>query len=393
MVCLFRTLNTWEHIDQRDVISWSVPLYAASNKNGTVKVAGASPELADCWAILDGRLFYVEKAAPSDGATTLTLRKPIYAFARDLVYTGNGTEELGSFIAAQLSAEWISQADEMYAMPYLSVSSSGATNADLGLNYNQVYGFMDILLLAEEMGLEFTFSLAAHSVSLAISPRSTSDHVVMFDGSDSQLVSASLTQSLVARVTVRRITVTDADVIAVDETEDYYWHSDGSITTTPPSPRLAGRWAVVSVDNSDISLLDAAQEAMAGNNAAIRVTFYSERVFSLGDRISCRINGQTVTAAITSCVVSNADPRYLYELGALPTTLTEKLEARETTSEEQSVTYEGTSGKPVTSTGGSVDGPLSVATVSAGKIILGANAYGPTLPQNGVPGQLFFLTS
>ncbi len=36
MKCFFRSLATWEHLAAPDVVSYAVPVFAASKKTGTV---------------------------------------------------------------------------------------------------------------------------------------------------------------------------------------------------------------------------------------------------------------------------------------------------------------------------------------------------------------------
>ena len=390
MVCFFRSLDAWQHLAVLDVVSWSVPVYSTGNKTGTVTVAGEDPSLSGCWAILDGMLFYASKAVPAKGSTAVTLRKPIYAFTRDLVYAGNGTETLQTFIAGEIEDNWVDQADDPFAMPYLAVSTSGSTSADLPYANNEVYAFTEILELAEEMGLAFAFTMTDSTLTMQISVRNPQTHNVFFNDGHSHLVSASLTQSLVAKVTARRISVED-DVITVGNTKTFYWHADGTISETPPSPRIPGTWSIVSVTDEDIDLDVAAAEAMSGNVSAVKIVFASDRAFALGDSITCRINGKTVIASVTLATRSSGDPRTRYELGDLPTTLTDKFEASVAQKRAQSVTYENAADTPLSAAGGTVGGNLTVNdSLKASVLAVGSGSYGSSLPATGVIGQVFF---
>lgn len=391
MKCFFRSLTDWSHLSAPDVADYSAVIFSASKKTGTVKVAGEDPNLSGCWAVLDGRLYYAQKASPSGGYTVVTLAKPLYAFVRDLIYTGDGTEDLETFIAGELSANWISQTDPMFAMPYLTVTAAGATAADLAFSNNQVYAFTEILELAEELGVEFLWTMTSDDLQLTLRPRTTAAHNIFFNDGHSQLLSVSVTEKIVAKVTARRISVVD-DVITVGASKTFYWHDDGSITETPPSPRIPGTWAIVSVTDEDIDLDVAAAEAMAGNNSSLRITFASDRVLQLGDRITCRVNDKVLTADVTLATRSFSDPRFRYELGDLPTTLTEKFEAAAAERRAQSVTYEGQTEKPLTAAGGVVGGNLTInEDLKTNRLILTPDSYGTSLPAAGSVGQIFFL--
>ena len=389
MVCFFRTLKAWAHIAQADAIAWNVPVYSVGDKSGTLSVYGEWPDLTRCWCILDGRVFYVEKAALSKGSTTLTLRLPFHAFDRGVSYTGDGTEELASFLDDVLTSEFIGQADAEYGMPYLRVSSSGDTNADLPYIPGEVYSLLDIFLLGLEKGLEYTFETSSAHLDLTIAPGSPSAHNLFWDN-HSELVSASVSRELVAKVTVRRVDVTE-DEITVNSSTDYYWHSDGSITTTAPSPRIPGYWGIISVEDADVSLEDAAAEAMSGNQTAWKITFRSDRVYGLGDTLTVPVYGDVVSAKITSCTATSADTRYTYELGDMPTTLTEKFAATQVTKQEQSVTVENSDPVYIPQSGGTIGGDMNInGDVYVSKLRVGTSSYGSTLPATGEPGQVFF---
>lgn len=391
MKCFFRSLATWEHIAAPDVADYAAVIFAAAKKTGSVKVAGEDPNLSGCWCVLDGRLYYAQKAAPAGGYTTVTLAKPIYAFSRDLVYSGDGTEDLEDFIACEIETNWIEQTDPPFAMPYLTVSPVGTTAADLAFTNNQVYAFTEILELAEELGIAFTWTMSSESLTLHIQRRTAQPHNIFFNDGHSQLQSVSVTEQCVSKVTCRRISVED-DVITVGVVKTFYWHSDGAISETPPSPRIPGTWSIVSVTDADIDLDVAAAEAMAGNISTVRIAFASDRVLGLGDMITCRINGKIITSAVTMATRKFSDPRIFYELGSLPTTLTEKYEAAAAQRRERSVTYENAEEKPITAAGGIVGGNLTVNEgLKTAKLILTTDSYGTSLPAAGSVGQVFFL--
>lgn len=387
MVCFFRSLTDWSHLTQRDALTWSVPVYSSNDQNGSLVIDGEWPDLTRCWCVLDGRLFYVEKAEPSEGSTSLVLRLPFHAFDRDLVYAGIGTEELGDFLTDTITNEFIGQADANFAMPYLTVSASGTTNADLSYIPGEVYPFLDIFLLGLEKGLGYNFTTSASGVTLAIAPVSPASHNLFWDNV-SELINATVSRELVSKVTVRRVVVSDSE-ITVDSSEDYYWHPDGTISTSSSS--VHGSWAIVSVEDEDIPSLTAAEEAMRGNNSAWKIDFKSDNAYNIGDSLTCSIYGESVTARITSCFVSRDDPRFAYELGDMPTTLTDKFAQALSAKVEKSVTVENSLPEYVQQSGGTVGGDFSIAGsgfISA--LSVGASSYGSTLPVTGTPGQVFF---
>ena len=393
MKVFVRDLNTWTSLATLDASSWEVPVFSSSDVTGTITVAGEYT-LGGSWAIMDGMVFYIEKTSTSAGSTTLTVRKPYYAFNRDLVYTGTGTEELGGFLASCINADFVQQTDEFYSMPYISVTSQTEVNADLGYGENQVFPILDVFMLAEEKGIQYDFSPTYNHLNISISERSTSTHNVFLGDGHSFLNSATLTAEIVAKVTVRRITVKDS-LITVESSTDFYWNADGSITETPPTPRIKGSWAVVSLTDADIELINGAREAMEDNASAYKITFYSDLDLSLGDACVFRLNDEVVTGTITLKKVSSSARDY-YECGDLPTTMTEKFaKATAPKAKSKSVTYESGDNSYVSSSGGTIGGALNVAgTLNAnGAVVVDSNSYGSALPATGTEGQIFFVVS
>ena len=390
MIARFRSVDTWAHVAQLDAQQWDLPLYSAANKAGSIQVTGEHPELAMTWAGVNGRLYYVDNATPGNGTTKLSLRLPINAFSRAISFSPL-SGSLESYIAGTLTSAFINQGDAAYAMPYLSVTASGSTNVTLAYNAGEVIDFLDILRLAEEKGIEITFSPEAAGLSVSIHPRITAAHNLVLGDGHSQLNSYTRSYTTTAKVTVRRVTVEEDESITVNSSENWYLHPDGTVSTTPPSPRIRGKWAVVSVEDDDIPSSAAALEVMGSNSNSYKLTFYSDTVFNYGDRITARFQGMLQTGEITACSVSQNDPRYLYEIGTMPTTLTEKLAPQDQTG-EQSTTIEGGTPSYLSRTGGSVGGSLRVTqALKAGKLILSSDSYGTSLPSTGVEGQVFFL--
>lgn len=321
--------------------------------------------------------------------------KTYYELVND--YGGIGTEVLETFIKHAIEDSFVNEPDPMYAMPYIVVDTIGETIVDLSYEVNEVYSFLDIIDLAYEKKILFAFTMTATNVMIHIFPAPAFEYNVFFGDGHNFLEDVTVSNELVARVTVRRIENID-DGIEVFEERDFYWHKGGEITETPPEPRIKGIWDIVSVDDENTELKYAAEEAMADNDEAVKVTFYSDGLYLLGDKITCPVNNEVITEAITSCFISSDDSRRLYSLGKMPTTLTDKFEqaASENDTDDMTVssTYEAKSGSYLAKTGGSVNGNLGVQdTMSTNKMVVGANSYGSSLPEKGQTGQLFFVLS
>jgi hypothetical protein len=273
---------------------------------------------------------------------------------------------------------------------------------------NEVFPFLDIIDLAYEKQIIFNFEIFSSGISIYISNSSSTINNVFFDDGHNFLEDVTISDEIVARVTVRRINSYE-DGITVEEERDYYWHLGGTIERTPPNPRIKGIWDIVSVSDEDIDLITAAEESMAGNSEATKVTFYSDKLYNLWDYIACPVNNEVVVEMITSCTINFNDPRYLYTLGRMPTTLTEKFEQsaynknnkgarhgaayhKSASRSTQSVTYEEQSDSYLSQVGGVVNGSVNVQnTMTANKMVVGSSSYGSTLPETGTTGQVYFI--
>lgn len=318
-------------------------------------------------------------------------------------YGGVGSEVLETFIKKTIEESFVNESDPMYAMPYIRVEVVGDTATVATLNFitNEVYSFLDVIDLAYEKKLLFAFSMSASEILISIFSAVPEENNVFFEDGHNFLQDTTISNERIARVTVRRVRE-DGDYLEIDEEKDFYWHKGGEISTTPPDPRIKGVWDIVSVEDEDIDLLEAAEEAMDSNDEAIKVEFYSDQKFFLWDKITCIVNNEVITEAISSCVLSYGDQRYLYTIGKMPTTLTDKFEQsngghsssviRKSSGVSQSVTYENNTESYLAKTGGSINGNIGVQdTTSTDKLIIGANSYGSSLPSTGKTGQVFFV--
>lgn len=251
MVCFIRSISTWAHVAQCDVLDFEIPLFSTEDDSGTIQVEGEHPDLSMNWAIIGGQIFYVESCSPADGTTDLTVSRPMNAFDRTLTYEGTGSEQIESFMETAIDEYFVQQEDPEYAMPYLSVISVGETEVELAYIPGETYPFLDIIDLAYEQDIRFLFIPSSSGLQLIIGPAQNSVHHIFFDDGHNALEEVTVSNELVAKVTVRKVVSNSDESIEVLETRDYYWNKDGSITQTIPSPRLKGLWQTVSVEATD----------------------------------------------------------------------------------------------------------------------------------------------
>lgn len=323
-----RSGKAWAHLAMLQVLKYDVPVWSSGSDAGTVTVAGETSDYTGDWLILAGHLFVVKSCAPGKGSTQISVQLPDAAFSRQLRYSGTGSEIFGAFIAAKLASEYVGQSDAEYAMPYLNVSNSDTTAFSFPVEPGEIYTLRDVILLAQEAGVYMTWTTAYNGLSVSIAKRTPASHTVFFDDGHTQLKGQTYTNSVVAKATVRRIRTMD-DVTEVLATGTYYWHADGSVSSTPPSPRIPGNWVLADVGEEE-ALIDGATAAMANNTQAYKVEFYSDKALQLGDKLTMQINGILSRGTLSCARISSGDRRTLYRCGTAAVTLTDKISAKGT---------------------------------------------------------------
>ena len=321
-----RSMQDWSHKARYRVLSHDVPLYSFDKDPGTATIPGEHDGLSDNWAVLGGRLYLITGCSPKNGSTALKLLLPEHAFSRQLRAAEYiSASHYGDFMAARLTAEYVEQSDALYAMPYLTVSNSDTTSTQVLMAPETVYTLRDVMLEAALAGVYCTWTPSLSGVDLQIAHRAPAE-VRLIDGDGhTQVVSQAYTRSIAAKATVRRITKALGSMLIL-ESAVYYWHLDGTVSTTPPSPRVPGEWVLYDADaDRGETLYFGASEAFKENSDAYKLEFYSDRTLQLGDQVICRFRDLVVKGRISCASVSSKDCRTLYRAGRSDTTLTDKL--------------------------------------------------------------------
>ena len=325
-----RSLKSFASICRVSALSYDLPIDSVDlSAAGSVVVSGILEDYTDNWAVIAGHLYVISKSSAKAGKTTLSLALPEAAFSRALVYTGSGSETYGSFISATLQREWIAQPDDAYALPYLSVSNSDTTSFSFPVGNGEIYKFLDVLQSAAEVGIRLRFTTRHDGVAVAIAKEPTASHTVFTEDGHTTVRNCTVSRNVIAKVTVRQVQKTTRDGVTTRTllgTGVYYWHPNGTVSTSPPSPRIPGSWTTVEIDEKQ-TLTEGAAKATAKNIASYKIEFWSDRVFSLRDDITIRIHSNTYRGAVAHKGIQFGRTQTLYRIGSLPTTLTEQLSA------------------------------------------------------------------
>lgn len=358
--------------------SWDFPLASYQAASGSVVVAGElSPDYKDSWLLAGGEVWIIDRVEPKDGATTITIAPGIDAFNRPIFLPSPVPSAIGSLILQALQNNFQSPSDAVYAMPYLDLASTATaptvrpTVSEAGL-----WSLPDYIR-AVQNAVSVRLRVRGGLLRVEVAPASAAVHTALM-GSTAELLQQTYSRQFTAKVTVVQST----------GSTDFYVNDAGAVSTSPPSPRLAGEWRVVETRDNKPAL-EAAQEVFSENVAANKIAFSAAARYELGDVIKTRLGDQAASVKITAVRQRSTDRRYYYECGELATSLSERLAASENIE-----TLGGVSSK-----GGRVDGNLGVAGAATvdgvltinDLMILSSATCGTKLPTTDLVDGRFFV--
>lgn len=296
--------------------------YAGSTSRFEV-ANGAAQEDVGSWLVWDGHLFLLSGVKPTQDrdAATLTCREPMAVFDRDVYYTAGayGSLTTGAFIEKVIHDEFITQPDSLYALPQMSVSNLVVIPHVAPCEDGQIFNFYEYLCgLRDSFGIFLEMNFSGNSIQLSIVQRHADTHnVVIGDGH-------SIVDSLEfgGGDTVSKVTA-----IVGGTKHDYYLQPDGSISTTPPTPRIQGKWEMITQTSIDVQ---AVQEQFGQATGAHKLEFRCDRDFMLGDVVNVRTAAELVSGRISCKAISSHEKWISYTTGDLAVTLTDKLQRSKT---------------------------------------------------------------
>lgn len=279
-------------------------------------------------------VYYISGASPNDDSITLTMQHPIYAFERAVHYEGETT--YGELIYDVLTNDYGSLCpDAMYALNYLDVTNTDATECDIETDNYGYFVPSEIFEEARKFGVKIDFSLTeTNRLAVSISTANYETGVVIFDDGHNKLDSESYDASYCAKATViHELEDEDPENITY-EVIDFYLSEDHHISTTPPENRAKGAWKIYNAYN-DESPLSVAVGAFSGNSDNHKIEFYSDKYFEYYQPIKIRLRNEVLDTIVASRSVSRSDERYKYICGRLATTLTEKVDSANKIAQEE----------------------------------------------------------
>ena len=315
-------------LDQWDASAYT--LYPDSDTAGQLTIRSDRDVNAGNWILFDQRLWITDSAKPSEGVVQLKVRDPLYAFDRKLKYTGTSQTTVEGFIASCLESEYKLLSDPAYAMPYLTVSSTGTTTfVEPELGSGDVFSLSDYGEAARASGINIRFSYENDHIAVRIYPSSAEKKIIVMDDGHYQLKSEIYSRETVAKVTVRQKEELQDESVTYHDV-DYYLSSDGTIGTSVPANRAEGKWEIIVTRYGDDDPLAKAQAVFAQNENSHKIEYWSDQEMENYTPVRIRFKrGLLFETRITKVKITSDDNRVLYTCGNLPTTLTDIVNNKE----------------------------------------------------------------
>lgn len=319
MLFFIKKLNDWSTLGAVNAIAYDVPLSSDDGSTGTITTIDDLPAEYVGQAITDEtgfNVWIIKAIKPSDTETTVTVDDFIEAFDRDVVYDESLNQlTTTAFIRRVILNNFVFPADTEYAIRISPVDGDSTGRIIADLTSDGLFNPAAYIRKIRQNGITVQITSTAYDVVIVFREE-TFSHNLPFDDGHSQLAVFEQDKNIVAKVTA----------IKKAGATNYYIQPDGSISTTPPSPRIQGTWnTIIIAEGEESSTTEKVKEEFAKTNDSKKLEFYSDLVFEHGSRVSFFVRGELFSAQISGVSISSTDYRYRYTAGNLPRTLTDKM--------------------------------------------------------------------
>lgn len=334
MEAFVKSFATYRTIKKATVLSSALVLDSLDDDTSSVTVKGVEINRSDTgnWLVLDGSVFQISNVKPQSDRTLLTLVSPLDAFKRPLEYAEQSTgQTIGGFVFMLLRDNWIQGEDSVYAMSYLSVTTTDTTAfVPPELDSNGLFQLPEYCrLMRKAYCVNVRFADSGSTLTCTIFRTLVASRRVAFDDGRSQLQSVDYSSSGTAKLTVLQDVDTgekdeNGKAITVRERTIWYLAEDGSVSQSIPARRASGEWNTIVIKGKD-DVQTKAVEAFAKNKANHKLEFWSTRDLTVQDDCLFMVYGEPLESYISYKRKSSEDKRYYYKSGELAVTATEKL--------------------------------------------------------------------
>ncbi|MEL7610596.1 MAG: hypothetical protein AAGU74_13975, partial [Bacillota bacterium] len=240
-----------------DVIDYDVAIASIYDENSTFAIAGEHALSQGSFIFFEGHGWLIDKAAPSEGVTSITAVDLVQLFKRAIVYPGPGTD-IESFIAAAIEDNFAAAGDAAYDMPYIAVTAVTSTPFIAPEVKDGVYSLKEYIALVRRLAWVFVdFSVARDTLEITVGARAVPTRKIDFADDAYRLIAESYSAASIAKITAVELVDGSASLV-----RDFYLLTNGVIIEDPGSAeRAAGDWSVITTTTTgDETVLKVADE-------------------------------------------------------------------------------------------------------------------------------------
>lgn len=371
-----KTFKTYRQIDETNFEIF-LDSFEEEASQATLKPGDADQDEVGQWLVYNGELYLISDVFPSDESVTVGIMEPLKIFDQDVLYAGSMAAETiattKGFLDALLNQVWgAGQTDEEYRIDYLDIefdpnmnttdpvfikpslvreaeeAAEESEESEKELVIFNVYEYFCMLRDAYNIRIMPTISNGAFKI-LIKKVESDKRNVVFNDGHsilESQGYGGADTTAKVTVILGNGIDEADPQSVNPHnaqinkKTYHFYLTEDGEMTDEPPTPRVKGKWAVITASESDANTFsmrksenkkiatEEAEREFGENSGGMKIEFWSDYVFNLGDVISMRLNNKFIKGRVSGIKKRSDNVRIFYTVGDLATSLTDKLKKK-----------------------------------------------------------------
>lgn len=334
MYAYVKSASTYRTTKKLTALSWSLIPDSLEDESSSVTVKGGECNSEDTgnWLIIDGLVFLISKVTPQETSATLALSSPLNAFKRPLELSQQPERDtIGAFVASVMQRNWIQCEDPVYAIWYLTVSSTDRNGyVPPALDSSGCFSLADYCrLMRKSYCTRVAFRDGGSSLQCVIDTFTPAFRQVSFQDGRSQLIQAEFSSSGYGKITALVDLKTgekdsDGKDILIRERHDWYLSETGEVSQTVPDRRAPGTWGTVAAKSLE-EMEQKVVETFAKNAYSHKVEFYSNLELNVQDSCRLWVRGREVASMISSKRRQSGASRFYYKAGLLATTATEKL--------------------------------------------------------------------
>lgn len=268
----------------------------------------------------DGFLAIIDSVDKEAGAMQINAKDISNLFSRKIVYDGSqSSTSVESYIKQKIDANYITLADTMFRLPFLTVTT-GSTTAEISQPDTEG-GFYTIKSYLSKVrrlyGIHMEWSISVNTLTGNLKQSDTRKQLFL-DNSNHHIV-----EEAYSGITVSKITALNS---GTQTATDYYLLEDGTVTTNMNAPgRVDGLWDAITVGDNEIEL-ERVKDKLKENTFSHKITFLASEKdarYNFYDYVKVNLRGNIYESYIAKHIV-NSDGTTEYQLGELRNTFTSK---------------------------------------------------------------------